>query len=93
VQSTGILDRVDQVFPRPGSNRGFSGSIYFRVLALHMFDGGRYLEEIRDLKSDKGFRKVLNLDRIPGPDAVGDWLRRHGEQAMTSSRRGKLGVS
>ena len=82
VQSTGILDRVDQVFPCPGSNRGIVASSYFRVLGLHMFDGGRYLEEIRDLKDDKGFRKVLNLDRFPGPDAVGDWLRRHGEAAM-----------
>ena len=82
VQSTGILNSVDQVFPWPGSNRGISASSYFRVLGLHMFDGGRYLEEIRDLKDDKGFRKVLDLDRFPGPDAVGDWLRRHGEQAL-----------
>ena len=84
VESTGILNNVDRVFPWPGSNRGISASSYFRVLGLHMFDGGRYLEEIRSLKGDKGFRKVLNLDRFPGPDAVGDWLRRHGEQAMES---------
>ena len=84
VQSTGILDDVDLVFPRPGSNRGISASSYFKVLGLHMFDGGRYLEEIRDLKHDSAFRKVLGLDRFPGPDAVGDWLRRHGEQAMES---------
>jgi len=84
VDSTGILDNVDRVFPRPGSNRGISASSYFKVLGLHMFDGGRYLEEIRDLQSDTAFRKVLDLDRFPGPDAVGDWLRRHGEQAMES---------
>jgi len=84
VQNTGILDQVDRVFPWPGSNRGISAANYFRVLSLHMFDGGRYLEEIRELKDDKAFRKVLHLDRLPGPDAVGDWLRRHGEQAMES---------
>jgi len=84
VENTGILDQVDRVFPWPGSNRGISASSYFRVLGLHMFDGGRYLEEIRDLKDDKAFRKVLHLDRFPGPDAIGDWLRRHGEQAMES---------
>jgi len=84
VQSTGILNNVDSVFPWPGSNRGISASSYFRVLGLHMFDGSRYLEEIRDLKDDKGFRKVLNLKHFPGPDAVGDWLRRHGEQAIAS---------
>ena len=84
VQSTGMLDQVDRVFPWPGSNRGISASSYFRVLGLHMFDGGRYLEEIRHLKDDKGFRKILNLDRFPGPDAVGDWLRRHGAQALES---------
>ena len=38
VQSTDILDRVDQVFPWPGSNRGISASSYFRVLGLHMYD-------------------------------------------------------
>ena len=84
VQSTSVLDHVDRLFPWPGSNRGIPASSYFRVLGLHMFDGGRYLEEIRDLKDDKAFRKVLNLDRFPGPDAVGDWLRRHGESAMES---------
>ena len=85
VQSTGILNSVNQVFPRPGSNRGISASSYFRVLGLHMFDGGRYLEEIRDLKSDQAFRKVLKPDHFPGPDAIGDWLRRHGEEAMESN--------
>jgi hypothetical protein len=84
VQRTGILDQVDQVFPCPGSNRGITAASYFRVLGLHMFDGGRYLEEIRGLKDDQGFRKVLNLDHFPGPDAVGDWLRRHGEGALES---------
>ena len=84
VQRTDVLGRVNQVFPWPGSNRGISASSYFRVLGLHMFDGGRYLEEIRTLKGDRAFRKVLNLDRFPGPDAVGDWLRRHGTQAMES---------
>jgi len=90
VQSTDILSLVDRVFPQPGSNRGISASSYFRIIGLHMFDGGRYLEEIRDLKDDQGFRKVLDLNRIPGPDAVGDWLRRHGEQAMEADYFDKL---
>jgi hypothetical protein len=38
----------------------------------------RHIEETRQIKADEGFRSLIDLDRMPGPDAIGDWLRRMG---------------
>jgi hypothetical protein len=35
--------------------------------------GGRSLEDVREIKNDKGLRKVLRLKVVPSPDAYGDW--------------------
>jgi hypothetical protein len=41
--------------------------------------GGRSLEDLRELKNDEGLMKLIGRDEIPGPDMVGDWLRRTGD--------------
>jgi hypothetical protein len=38
--------------------------------------GGRSLEDVREIKNDKGLR----LKVVPSPDAYGDWLRKMGER-------------
>jgi hypothetical protein len=40
--------------------------------------GGRSLEDLRQIRDDQGLREVLNMERMPSSDAVGDWLRRSG---------------
>ena len=75
---TGILDAVNTYLPEPGSNAGFNPSVYLYPLVLMINGGGRSIEDIRKIKTDRGLRKLLPLKKIPSSDAYGKWLRRMG---------------
>lgn len=62
-----------------GSNRGYSPWEFGRPLVLMLSDGGRCLEDLRELEWDRGLREATDL-RVPSADAAGDWLRRTGAQ-------------
>jgi hypothetical protein len=70
---------IDQCMPKPGSGAGYKASEYVFPLVLMLNGGGRSLEDIREIRSDKGLREILELKRVPSSDAAGDWLRRMGE--------------
>lgn len=78
-QAKGIWERVDQLFPRPGSGRGYKASEYVRPLVWLLHAGGRRLEDVRELAAEQEVLEQLGLKRLPSPDAIGDWLRRQGE--------------
>jgi hypothetical protein len=44
----------------------------------HFSEGGRHIEDTRQIKADKGFRSLIDPGRMPGPDAIGEWLRQMG---------------
>jgi len=77
-EAIGLSEKVDREFPSPGSNRGIDPSAYVRTLAFHFSEGGRHIGEVRQIKTDEGFRALVDIGQMPGPDAVGDWLRRMG---------------
>jgi hypothetical protein len=74
-----VNNYVDEYMPKPGSNAGFKPSLYLNPLLLMLHGGGRSLEDTREIKLDKGLRKLLSLKKVPSPDAYGDWLRRMGD--------------
>lgn len=80
ISSIGLERQIKGTFPQPGSGRGIDSFDYIRSLLFHFIDGGRYLEDIYDLKNDRGFCELIRLPHIPTPDAVGDWMRRCGER-------------
>ena len=49
-----------------------------------MIDGGTHLEDIRLFEEDRAYKEMTGRDRYPTSDAIGDaigdWLRRHGER-------------
>jgi len=77
-QAIGLPEKVDREFPAAGLNRGIDPSAYVRTLVYHFSEGGRHIEETRQIKADEGFRSLIGLEQMPGPDAIGDWLRRMG---------------
>lgn len=77
-RAIGLPEKIDRELPAPGSNRGIDPSGYVRTLIYHFSEGGRHIEETRQIKADEGFRSLVDLARMPGPDAIGDWLRRMG---------------
>lgn len=78
-----FTQELDKVLPLPGSGRGISYTDFVQTLILHFTDGGRHLEEIQDIKDDTGFLSLIQMEQMPGSDAVGKWLRRFGEKCGT----------
>ena len=78
---------ANRYFPAPGSNRGFSPATYIRAFVLMRLEGGRCLEDIRHLQAESARLSMLGMKRLPGADALGDWLRRMGR-----SRAGLRGL-
>jgi len=54
---------------------------------LMLQGGGRSLEDLRELKDEGGLMELIGREEIPGPDTVGDWLRRMGDP-----KSGQLGL-
>lgn len=73
-----LWERVDELFARPGSGRGYAASEYVRPLIWLLHAGGRRLEDVRELRAEQTVLAQLGLERLPSADALGDWLRRQG---------------
>ena len=78
MDSVSLAERVDQHFPKPQSNRGFSPSAYIRTLILMLHEGGCHLDDVRHLAEDSALRNVLGLDIMPRASSIGAWLRKMG---------------
>ena len=76
-RSLGLDKEVDIIFPQPGSGAGFSANTYISPVVMMLLAGGRVIEDIRKIKADKGLQKICNMERVPSPDAIGNWLRRN----------------
>lgn len=72
----GLLDSLDNCLPEPGSGAGLKAREYVLPLVLMLNGGGRSLEDMRVIRDDAGLREILPLERVPSPDAIGDWLRK-----------------
>jgi len=73
--------------PGPGSNRGFKPSVYVDNMVLMLQGGSKSLEDIRELKSEEGLMKLIDISKVSDPDSTGDWFRRMG-----SVQTGQLGL-
>ncbi len=40
-----------------------------------LIGGGRYLEDIRQIKIDEGLKKICGIKKVPSADAIGRFLR------------------
>ena len=74
-RSAKINRDVRELFPKPGSAKGFHANVYTLSILMLFLSGGKYMEDIRKLKLDKALKKVGKISRIPSSDAIGDWMR------------------
>ena len=77
--------QIDAAVPGPGSAVGYQPSQFVEPLLLMLHGGGQALEDLRQIRDDRGLRELVGLADTPsaeGPasrvDATGDWLRRMG---------------
>jgi hypothetical protein len=75
----GLRELSDRYLPERGSNRGYNPSVYVEALVMLLQGGGRSFEDIRELKYEEGLMKLIDINKIPDPDSVGDWCRRMGK--------------
>ena len=78
IRALKVKEKVEEHFPRPGSNRGYEAWKYIEPLLLMMEGGGRHVEDLREIEEDAVLRKLLGLNRMPSSSTVGDWLVRVG---------------
>jgi hypothetical protein len=78
----GLKRWIQQLFPAPGSARGYTPDCYVMPLLLMLNGGGRSLEDVRMLERDAGMRYLLKWESLPSSDAYGDWLRRMSEEKV-----------
>ena len=52
MNKVGMSNIIDKIFGKSGSNRGYKASTYIIPLLLKLHGGGRYLEDVRQIKED-----------------------------------------
>ncbi len=75
-----IDKQIDHAFGSPQSNRGIQASSYVTALMEVLCDGGSHLEDTKYLNADDAYKVITERESYPSSDAIGDWLRRHGEE-------------
>jgi hypothetical protein len=75
-RSLGLHREITGVLPRPKSGAGYDANTYVYPVTLMFIGGGKYLEDIRKIETDKGLREMCGIATVPSSDAIGDWLRR-----------------
>jgi hypothetical protein len=75
-EQIGLTDLIKIYFSKPGSNKGIRAYDYIMSIMLMLIGGGKYLEDIREIRMDKGLQKLSGIKRVPSPDAIAKWLRK-----------------
>ncbi len=91
-RAMGLAALVDHELPEAGSAKGYKPSAFVEPLTLMLHGGGRTLEDLREIRNDTGLLAVVQMT-VPSSDAVGDWLRRTGQNALAGLHRVNTAVT
>lgn len=78
LKAIGVDKLCDRYLPQAKSNRGYAAFNFIQPLLLMMHSGGRCLDDLRMVQSDKAMQEVLHMKKVPTADSTGKWLKRHG---------------
>lgn len=73
---------IDNYFPAPKSNRGIPASSYLETLILMQHEGSFHLDDVKHFHDDEALTQVLGIQKIPKASAIGNWLRRMGNNGQ-----------
>jgi hypothetical protein len=82
------LERLcNENLPKAKRNNGYTAFefIYPTVLMLH--SGGRFLDDIREIKVDKALKTLLKIKNIPTANAFSKYLCKHGTDGEDGMRK------
>jgi len=83
MQSLQLKERINKLFPLPQSNRGYLPSAYLQTLMLMQNEGSFHLDDVDNLHQDRALTQVIGLRRISKATAIGNWLRKMGNDDKT----------
>ena len=78
LKAIGLDKLCEQYLPQPKSNRGYAPFNFIQPLLLMLHSGGRSLDDVRMIQSDKAMQEILDINKVPTADGTGKWLKRHG---------------
>lgn len=87
VRALKVEEKIGEVFPRPGSNRGYEAWSYIEPVLLMLAGGGSHVEDLREIRDDSTLRSLVGLERMPSLSTYGDWLVRRGERGGVAAMR------
>src|SRR5579863_5247966 len=73
-----VWKKVDGVLEGPKAGRGYQPHEFVQPLVWMLHAGGRRLEDLRELRAERGVLERRGLGAVPDGGRVGDWLRRQG---------------
>ena len=77
---------IDQLcnkyLPASRSNHSYDPYAFIQPLLLMLHSGGRYLEDIRMIASDKALCELLGMKKVPVADSIGKWLKRSTQKKV-----------
>jgi len=77
------LDRLcNRYLPASRSNHSYDPYTFIHPLLLMLHSGGRYLEDIRMIASDKALCELLGIKKVPVADSIGKWLKRSTQKKV-----------
>ena len=78
LKSIGVDKLCNTYLPQPKSNRGYAPFNFIQPLLLMLHSGGRSLDDLRMIQTDKAMQEVLHIKKVPTADSTGKWIKRHG---------------
>jgi len=73
--------------PKAKRNNGYSAFEFIYPLILMLHSGGRFLDDIREIKIDKALTTLLKIENIPTANAFSKYLRKHGTKGEKGIRK------
>ena len=78
MKAMGVEAIVDRHMPLPGSGNSFEANDYIKPLSMMLYGGGQTIEDMREIREDRGLREITGFKKLPSSSAIGDWLKRIG---------------
>ncbi len=78
MKAMGIKSLIDRHMPLPGSGNSFEAIDYIKPLSMMLYGGGQTIEDMREIREDRGLREITGFKKLPSSSAIGDWLKRIG---------------
>ncbi len=73
---------MNEKLPKAKRNNGYSAFEFIYPYILMLYSGGRFLDDIREIKTDKALTTLLKIKNIPTANAFSKYLHKHGEEGM-----------